>query len=279
MHPSQARSPQFRRSEASLRCCERARHRVGTESRIPRRQFDPGYDRSVDSCPPGRAPLPRTAHLPDARNRGTEAAPSGAPRGFGARRPADVTRVGAFRHDRGADGGHCGPARRRSRGPWRPSRLSGARRRDVGRSPHRAHASAIAGRAPPRPPARERASGRAGRSTAWCADLISSRASPSPRTHPGARTSLVGDARIRPVSNAADRILHDALGLSDKERAEIAARLIESLDADTGADADEIEEAWAVEIERRCAKLDAGTSGTSAWDDVRRKIEADIRRR
>jgi putative addiction module component (TIGR02574 family) len=81
------------------------------------------------------------------------------------------------------------------------------------------------------------------------------------------------------VTNAADRILHDALGLSEKERAEIAARLIESLDAGTGADANEIEEAWAIEIERRCAKLDARTSGTSDWDDVRRKIEADIRRR
>ena len=81
------------------------------------------------------------------------------------------------------------------------------------------------------------------------------------------------------MTNAANRILHDALGLSDKERAEIAARLIESLDSETGADVEEIEEAWATEIERRCAELDAGTSGTTAWDDVRRQIEADLKRR
>ena len=81
------------------------------------------------------------------------------------------------------------------------------------------------------------------------------------------------------MTNAADRILQDALGLSDKERAEIAARLIESLDADVGADTEGVEEAWAAEIERRCAALDAGTSGTTAWDDVRRQIETDLKRR
>ena len=69
------------------------------------------------------------------------------------------------------------------------------------------------------------------------------------------------------------------MGLSDPERAEIAARLIESLDVDTSADADEIDEAWATEIERRCAALDAGTTGTTAWEDVRRQIEADLKRR
>ncbi len=81
------------------------------------------------------------------------------------------------------------------------------------------------------------------------------------------------------MTNAADRILQDALGLSDKERAEIAARLIESLDADVGADVEGIEEAWAAEIERRCAALDAGKTGTTAWDEVRRQIEADLKRR
>ena len=81
------------------------------------------------------------------------------------------------------------------------------------------------------------------------------------------------------MKHAADRILQDALGLSDEERAEIAARLIESLDTDVNVDADALEEAWATEIERRCAALDAGTTGTSAWDDVRRQIEADLKRK
>lgn len=80
------------------------------------------------------------------------------------------------------------------------------------------------------------------------------------------------------MATAADRILHDALRLPELERAEIAARLIESLDA-RDSDAAGVEEAWAAEIERRCAALDAGTTGTTAWDDVRRQIETDILRR
>ena len=83
---------------------------------------------------------------------------------------------------------------------------------------------------------------------------------------------------MRFMLTTADRILQDALSLSEQERAEIAARLIESLDAQD-SDAAGVEEAWAAEIERRCAALDAGTTGTTAWDDVRRQIEAEILRR
>ncbi|HEX7407881.1 MAG TPA: addiction module protein [Candidatus Binatia bacterium] len=81
------------------------------------------------------------------------------------------------------------------------------------------------------------------------------------------------------MTTPADRILQDALGLSEQERAEIAARLIESLDIARDGDAAEIEEAWATEIERRCAALDAGTTGRTDWEDVRRQIEAEILRK
>jgi putative addiction module component (TIGR02574 family) len=37
-----------------------------------------------------------------------------------------------------------------------------------------------------------------------------------------------------------------------------------------------VDEAWAAEIERRCAAVDAGTLGTSDWKDVRARIERDI---
>lgn len=80
------------------------------------------------------------------------------------------------------------------------------------------------------------------------------------------------------VATTAKRILQEALNLSEQERAEIAARLIESLDA-RDRDAAGVEEAWAAEIERRCAALDAGTTGTTDWDDVRRQIEAEILRK
>jgi putative addiction module component (TIGR02574 family) len=78
------------------------------------------------------------------------------------------------------------------------------------------------------------------------------------------------------MSAMADRVLQDALGLSEQERAEIAARLIESLDVGRDGEAAEVEAAWAAEIERRCAALDAGTTN---WQDVRRQIKAEILRK
>ena len=76
-----------------------------------------------------------------------------------------------------------------------------------------------------------------------------------------------------------NRVLQDAFALSQQERAEIAARLIESLDVAPQGEAAEVEAAWAAEIERRCAALDAGTTGTTAWEDVRRQIKAEILRK
>jgi putative addiction module component (TIGR02574 family) len=76
-----------------------------------------------------------------------------------------------------------------------------------------------------------------------------------------------------------NQILQDALALSEQERAEIAARLIESLDVGAEAEAAEAEAAWAAEIERRCAALDAGKTGTTSWEDVRREIQAEILRK
>lgn len=46
----------------------------------------------------------------------------------------------------------------------------------------------------------------------------------------------------------------EALKLTPAERAKLAERLIASLDEDS-----EIEEAWAVEVERRVAEIEAGT--------------------
>ena len=77
----------------------------------------------------------------------------------------------------------------------------------------------------------------------------------------------------------ADKLLQDALALPEKERAEIAARLIESLDIGQEGEAAEVEVAWAAEIERRCAALDADTTGTTSWDELRRQIKAEILRK
>ena len=56
-----------------------------------------------------------------------------------------------------------------------------------------------------------------------------------------------------------------ALELAPEERAEVAARLLESLEPEEGT-VEEIEQAWLEEIERR---LDDGGPGV-AWSDVRR---------
>lgn len=71
----------------------------------------------------------------------------------------------------------------------------------------------------------------------------------------------------------AERLLNEALALPEHDRAEIAARLLESLVNAMGTD---IDEAWAAEIERRCAAVDSGSAVTSDWNDVRERIERDI---
>jgi len=96
---------------------------------------------------------------------------------------------------------------------------------------------------------------------------------------PGCLVSFASDAIVLPMATTADRVLQDAQGLSERERAEIAARLIDSLEVARDGDAAEVEEAWAAEIERRCAALDAGTTGTTSWEDVRRQIKAEILRK
>ena len=71
----------------------------------------------------------------------------------------------------------------------------------------------------------------------------------------------------------ATTLLEQVLSLPERDRAEIATRLLESLDPETQQDVDD---AWIEEIERRCAAVDAGTLGTSDWKDVRARIERDI---
>lgn len=57
------------------------------------------------------------------------------------------------------------------------------------------------------------------------------------------------------MSATVDKILSEALGLPPQARAFVAERLIESLDAQPGA---EITAAWREEIRKRCQELDAG---------------------
>ncbi len=77
------------------------------------------------------------------------------------------------------------------------------------------------------------------------------------------------------MSLTTEHVLKDVLALSDDQRAELAVRLLQSLDREVDPDA---EDAWAAEIERRCAALDAGETTLSDWQDVRRRIEKELQR-
>ena len=73
--------------------------------------------------------------------------------------------------------------------------------------------------------------------------------------------------------STADILLHDVLALPTKKRAEIALRIMESLD---GEPAQEVEDAWAVEVRDRVEALRVGTASTKpaaeVFNDARKKL-------
>ena len=65
-----------------------------------------------------------------------------------------------------------------------------------------------------------------------------------------------------------NQIFHDALELSDNERATLVGLLIESLEAKEESLAD-VESAWAAEAERRWQEIESGQVKTIPWEEVR----------
>ncbi|MHB8873261.1 MAG: addiction module protein [Myxococcaceae bacterium] len=70
-----------------------------------------------------------------------------------------------------------------------------------------------------------------------------------------------------------ESLLSEVLRLPSKDRAAIAAALLRSLDEED--EQRSVEEAWAEEIRRRLAELDAGTAETVSVAEARRLITAD----
>jgi putative addiction module component (TIGR02574 family) len=68
---------------------------------------------------------------------------------------------------------------------------------------------------------------------------------------------------------SAEQLLENALRLSEQERAEMAARLIDSLDPQVEPDA---ASAWNAEIQRRLEELDTGVVNPIPWPDARQMI-------
>ena len=61
----------------------------------------------------------------------------------------------------------------------------------------------------------------------------------------------------------------EASELSEEDRAALAGLLIESLEGEPDAD---VEAAWAAEIEKRVAELDAGTVKSIPWEEVHQRL-------
>ena len=61
----------------------------------------------------------------------------------------------------------------------------------------------------------------------------------------------------------------EAAELSDEDRATLAGLLIESLEGEPDLD---VEAAWAAEIEKRVAELDAGTVESIPWEQVLQRL-------
>jgi putative addiction module component (TIGR02574 family) len=79
------------------------------------------------------------------------------------------------------------------------------------------------------------------------------------------------------MSTEAKQLLLKVLKLSIEDRTELAAELLASLDEfDHGED---VEGAWAAEIERRARRVLAGESSGTPWDDVRERLRRDVLKR
>jgi putative addiction module component (TIGR02574 family) len=76
---------------------------------------------------------------------------------------------------------------------------------------------------------------------------------------------------------AAKEIIEAALKLDPAERELVVEELTASLHS--GFANPEIEAAWAEEIQRRCAEIDAGKAVMRDWPEVRDEILAELRER
>jgi len=81
------------------------------------------------------------------------------------------------------------------------------------------------------------------------------------------------------MTSRAQDVLREALALPLDERADVAAELLASLDDAAAERPADVEAAWAAEIERRARRALADEPGGVAWDDVRRRAEAELRQR
>jgi putative addiction module component (TIGR02574 family) len=70
------------------------------------------------------------------------------------------------------------------------------------------------------------------------------------------------------MKSGVEEVVQKALELDEDERAEVASRLLDSLEQrDAAADA-----AWISELERRAADLESGTVKGVSWEELRERL-------
>jgi putative addiction module component (TIGR02574 family) len=74
----------------------------------------------------------------------------------------------------------------------------------------------------------------------------------------------------------AEDVRREALALVDEERAELAAELLASLEAPTGAGDEGLGVAWAEEIERRALAVISGQSRAVPWQTIRESVADEL---
>lgn len=70
------------------------------------------------------------------------------------------------------------------------------------------------------------------------------------------------------MSRKAELLIKEAAGLPYAERVQVVDELLATLEPEAERDVDE---AWALEVERRGAELAQGTVAPVAWDEVRKR--------
>jgi putative addiction module component (TIGR02574 family) len=70
-----------------------------------------------------------------------------------------------------------------------------------------------------------------------------------------------------------ESLTEEVLALSERERAQLAAKLLESLEE---SPADEVDAAWAAELNKRAEEVLSGSVKMSSWTDVRARLRARI---
>lgn len=76
------------------------------------------------------------------------------------------------------------------------------------------------------------------------------------------------------VTADADAVLHDALALSPKDRADVAAELLASLEPTDNSEA--VRTLWAQELEARAKSVLAGQSPGEDWAVVRQRLADEL---